>query len=115
MVYSHITKITLFLKGNPINAHDAYQAGLISRLVKTSEDLESEINSICEAISSKPRAVIALGKTFYYKQMEMGLSEAFEHGGKVMVDNLEYRDCQEGIAAFIEKRKPTWSHTDSKM
>jgi hypothetical protein len=32
-----------------------------------------------------------------------------------MVDNLAYRDAQEGIKAFKEKAKPSWSHTDEKV
>ncbi len=34
---------------------------------------------------------------------------------QVMVDNLAYRDAQEGIKAFKEKAKPSWSHTDEKV
>ena len=49
------------------------------------------------------------------KQLEMGLTPALEEGGKVMVDNLEFKDCQEGIAAFVEKRKPNWCHTQEKF
>jgi len=33
---------------------------------------------------------------------------------QVMVENLSYKDGQEGISAFIQKRKPTWSHDDEK-
>jgi 1,4-dihydroxy-2-naphthoyl-CoA synthase len=32
-----------------------------------------------------------------------------------MVDNLAYKDAQEGIKSFKEKRKPTWIHTDQKV
>ena len=81
-------------------------------MVQDSAELELEINSICQAIIEKPRGVIALGKKFYYQQLEMRLSQALEQGGQVMVDNLQYRDAQEGIAAFVEKRKPYWCHTD---
>ena len=34
---------------------------------------------------------------------------------KVMVDNLAYKDAQEGIAAFKDKRKPVWIHSDEKV
>ena len=102
----------MLLTGKPISAEEAYQAGLISRIVQDKPELETEIESICEAIKAKPRGVIALGKKFYYQQLEMGLGQALETGGKVMVDNLEYKDAQEGIAAFVEKRKPSWCHTD---
>ena len=101
--------------GLPISAKEAYQAGLISRLVEDTEALDSEVATICQAIGSKPKGVIALGKRFYYKQMEMGISSAFEEGGQVMVDNLKYADAQEGIEAFKKKRKPVWTHSDNKV
>jgi len=105
----------MLLTGKPISAQDAFQAGLISKLVEDKTELEAEIQSICDAIISKPRGVVALGKKFYYKQLEMGLTPALEEGGKVMVDNLQFKDCQEGIAAFVEKRKPNWCHTQEKF
>lgn len=102
----------MLLTGLPINAQEAYQAGLVSRLVENSLELDQEIKKICDAIISKPRGVIALGKKFYQQQLEMGLVQALECGGQVMVDNLQLQDAQEGIAAFIEKRLPTWKHTN---
>ena len=42
----------------------------------------------------------------------MGLTQALDQGGQVMVDNLQFQDAQEGIAAFVEKRRPQWCHTD---
>ena len=83
-------------------------------MLSTTEDLENELKQICEAIGSKPKGVVSLGKRFYYRQLELGLTQALEEGGKVMVDNLSYKDAQEGIAAFKEKRKPVWIHTDEK-
>ena len=105
----------MLLTGKPITAIEALNSGLISRMVNDNEELEQEIESICQAIVSKPRGVIALGKKFYYEQLEMGLTEALEKGGQVMVDNLQWKDCQEGIKAFIEKKPPIWSHTDEKI
>ena len=79
------------------------------------EELDEELQHICNAIVSKPKAVIALGKRFYYRQIELGIKQALDEGGKVMVDNLGYKDAQEGIAAFKEKRKPVWIHSDEKV
>ena len=36
-------------------------------------------------------------------------------GGAVMAENLRYRDCQEGIVAFKEKRAPVFCHTEDKV
>ena len=37
------------------------------------------------------------------------LSEAYDYTGDVMVENMLYRDTEEGISAFIEKRDPNWT------
>ena len=84
-------------------------------MTSTEEELDEELRHICEAIISKPKGVVALGKRFYYRQIELGIKQALEEGGKVMVDNLAFKDAQEGIAAFKEKRKPVWIHSDEKV
>ena len=81
----------------------------------STEDLEAEVQKTCAAIASKPRAVIALGKKFYHHQLELPLKEAYKEGGLVMAENLQYKDCQEGIEAFKNKRKPMFSHSDDKV
>ena len=102
----------MLLTGKPITAQEAWQAGLVSKMVQNQEELDQEIQAICQAIIDKPRGVIALGKKFYYQQLEMGLTQALDQGGQVMVDNLQLHDAQEGIAAFVEKRRPHWCHSD---
>ena len=101
----------------------------VARLVPEDE-LEAEVAAVCAAIAAKPRAVIALGKQFYQRQLELPLAEAYRsylhyltfihvtmcrEGGAVMAENLRYRDCQEGIAAFKEKRVPVFCHTEDKV
>lgn len=46
--------------------------------------------------------------------MAQGRDAAYATASKVMVDNLALRDGQEGIQAFIEKRKPVWNHKVEK-
>lgn len=46
--------------------------------------------------------------------MAQGRDAAYATASKVMVDNLALRDGQEGIQAFLEKRKPVWSHKAEK-
>merc|ERR1719195_2064708 len=66
----------MLLTGQPITATEAYNAGLVSRLVP--EDMvDAEVDTICAAIVSKPRGVVALGKRFYQQQLEMPLAKAY--------------------------------------
>ena len=69
------------------------------RLVPT-EDLEAELEKTCVAIASKPRGVIALGKKFYHRQMELPLKAAY----KELVAFVHTRSLSEssrGLAGFL--------------
>ncbi|MED6264663.1 Enoyl-CoA hydratase domain-containing protein 3, mitochondrial [Characodon lateralis] len=99
----------MLLTGTPISAHDALLHGLISKVV--SEDrLEEETLGIAQRVCQSSRPVVALGKATFQRQMAQGRDAAYATASKVMVDNLALRDGQEGIQAFIEKRKPVWGH-----
>lgn len=99
----------MLLTGLPISADEALRVGLVSSVV-ASEELDEELEKICNAIKSKSRAVVSFGKKFYYQQLEMGLQEAYENGSTAMTKNLELFDGKEGIKSFIEKRKPKWKN-----
>jgi enoyl-CoA hydratase/carnithine racemase len=52
--------------------------------------------------------VVALGKQAYYRQLEMGISDAYAFAGRVMASNMMMADATEGIDAFLDKRPPNW-------
>ena len=47
----------------------------------------------------------------FYRQLEVGLGEAYGQAAGVMVENMLFADAKEGIDAFIEKREPKWTDT----
>lgn len=100
----------MLFTGLPLSAQEALTAGLVSSCV-TVDQLDAETEKICTAIKTKSRAVVELGKKFYYEQISMDINVAYKYGEQVMVDNLALPDGQEGIRSFIEKRKPNWSHS----
>ena len=51
---------------------------------------------------------IKIGKEAFYKQLEMPIEEAYAYTSKVMTLNMQESDANEGVEAFIEKRKPVW-------
>ena len=53
---------------------------------------------------------LKIGKEAFYKQVGMTLSDAYDYASSVMVENMLKLDADEGIDAFLEKRKPTWKN-----
>lgn len=100
----------MLFTGEPLTAQEALLHGLVSRVVPESK-LEEETLRIARKICDASRPVVKLGKAAFYQQMEQGVSAAYRLTSQVMVDNLALRDGQEGIEAFLGKRKPTWSHS----
>ena len=49
-----------------------------------------------------------MGKEAFYRQLELGLSDAYEFTSEVMAKNMMARDAEEGIDAFLQKREPIW-------
>ncbi|MEM6619610.1 MAG: enoyl-CoA hydratase [Pseudomonadota bacterium] len=93
--------------GEFIGAQRARDAGLINRVVAP-ERLEPETRALAETVAAKLGSAVKIGKRAFYDQLEMDLASAYAHTGAVMAENMLYRDTEEGIAAFIEKRPPTW-------
>jgi enoyl-CoA hydratase/carnithine racemase len=94
--------------GEVIETERAEALGLINRAVDP-EQLERETFKMAEKIADKLGAAVKIGKSAFYEQMDMPLADAYEFTGNVMVENMLYRDTEEGIAAFLEKRPPNWT------
>ncbi|XP_046326426.2 enoyl-CoA hydratase domain-containing protein 3, mitochondrial-like isoform X1 [Haliotis rufescens] len=105
--------LEMLFTGEPISAQDALLHGLVSRVVQE-DKLHEETMKIANRICETSRSVTALGKATFYAQMNLERSKAYKIAGGVMTDNLSLNDGIEGIKAFIEKRKPTWTHTMEK-
>lgn len=99
--------LKLLLTGDFIDAKEAYRQGLINQVV-TLDELDGAVQHLAESICTKPRQALADGKAMFYRQLEMGLNAAYEYASEVMACGLVSQDAQEGIDAFINKRKPQW-------
>ena len=97
----------MLLTGDLIDAQNAYRMGLVNEVVDA-EELGMKTMELAQKIASKSPLTVAIGKEAYYRQAELPLGEAYDYAKEVMVRNLEARDAQEGISAFIEKRHPVW-------
>lgn len=91
-----------------IDATRAEAMGLVNRVVP-SETLEAETQALAATIAGKLGAAVRIGKQAFYDQIQMPVAEAYDYAGRVMVENMLWRDTAEGIQAFLEKRKPDWA------
>ena len=94
--------------GSFIEAQEAQALGLVNRVVPH-DALASETQALAETVAGKLSAAVKIGKRGFYDQIEMDLDAAYAHTGAVMVENMLWRDTNEGISAFLEKRPPDWS------
>ncbi len=99
----------MLLSGEKISALEAENIKLINK-VFLKNSLEKEVINIATKISKKSNQSIKIGKIAFYKQLDMNIEKAYEYTSKVMTKNMRFNDAQEGIEAFIEKRKPNWKN-----
>jgi enoyl-CoA hydratase/carnithine racemase len=97
----------MLLTGDMVPAERAAQIGLVNRVVAAGDERKAA-SALAAQIASKSSYVLKIGKQAFYRQAEMSLANAYNYASEVMTENMMARDSEEGICAFIDKRKPTW-------
>jgi enoyl-CoA hydratase/carnithine racemase len=97
----------MLLTGEFISAEEALAEGLVNKVVPT-ENLEAETRALADKIAEASPLVVGVGKRAFYRQLEMPIEQAYAYTKEVMSFNATFADAQEGICAFLEKRKPEW-------
>jgi enoyl-CoA hydratase/carnithine racemase len=97
----------MLLTGDFIDAATALAWGLVNRVVP-GDALRRETGALARKICEKSALAVSLGKTAFYRQIEMDLAAAYAYTSEVMTRNLLSHDAPEGIDAFLAKRKPVW-------
>jgi enoyl-CoA hydratase/carnithine racemase len=102
--------LEMLLTGEPISARRAYELGLVNRVVPAGE-LDAAVREYAEAVLAASPLVIRIGKAAFYEQLALSEPAAYEAATGVMTANAVCRDAQEGMAAFLHKRRPAWTGT----
>ncbi|MBK7059563.1 MAG: enoyl-CoA hydratase [Rubrivivax sp.] len=97
----------MLVTGDFIGADEARAKGLINR-VAAADQLDAEVERLVASIVAKPQVAIAAGKGLFYRQLEEGISAAYDDAGQTMACNMMDESALEGVQAFIDKRKPAW-------
>jgi len=97
----------MLLTGDLVSAEHAFRIGLVNRVVPAGSEFDAAL-ALGRKIAGKSSLVEKIGKHAFYRQLEMGLDDAYRYTADVMVENMMAHDAEEGIAAFVEKRAPKW-------
>jgi enoyl-CoA hydratase/carnithine racemase len=95
----------MLLTGRSIDAQEAERHGLVNRVVPAPR-LAGEADALAREIIQYSAYTIAVGKAAFYKQLPLEECEAYQVGREAMTRNALAEDGQEGMSAFLEKRKP---------
>ena len=98
----------LLLLGERIDAHEAQRVGIVNRVVAAGE-LDAAVADWAQALAAKSPLVVKLGKDALHASQDMSLGEALEHMRAQLSIALSTQDAREGVAAFMERREPTWT------
>ena len=102
--------LDLVLTGRRISAEDALSAGLVSRVV-TDEEVDGAVEELLETLKGKSRAVLRIAKKALGAGIDWEFDIALNKSEEIYLDELlKTEDIEEGIRAFMEKRKPMWKH-----
>ncbi len=99
----------MLLTGKMIDAPTAAEWGLINRVVDSSS-LADETIALAHSIASASSLTVGLGKQAFYSQIDLDQPKAYQYTKEVMSMNALAADAQEGICAFLEKRRPVWAN-----
>jgi len=99
--------LEMLLTGDFIDAMEAKSKGLVNRVVPA-DALDAEVERLAQSILAKSAVAVRIGKGMFYRQLEMGLSDAYDYASEVMACNMMSDDAGEGIDAFMQKRPPQY-------
>ncbi|HEY1162289.1 MAG TPA: enoyl-CoA hydratase [Candidatus Dormibacteraeota bacterium] len=97
----------MLLTGRFIDATTAERWGLINRAVPLAE-LDAEVALLVNELAQLSPYALRIGKEGFYQQIEATQADAYKQMAETISCNAVAPDGQEGIAAFVEKRKPVW-------
>jgi enoyl-CoA hydratase/carnithine racemase len=99
--------LEMLFTGQPITARRAFEVGLINRVVAVA-DLDANVKEYTDAILTSSPLTVRLGKEAFYAGLAVDEASAYEMATTVMTGNALCRDAQEGMSAFLQKRRPEW-------
>ncbi len=99
--------LELMLTSRVVGAEEADRIGFVTRVV-AHERLDAEVAEMAEVLASKPPGVMRMGRESFYAVLDSAATEALPYLHAMLTVTSQTAEAAEGIAAFHEKRSPTW-------
>ena len=97
----------MLLTGKAISAAGALELGLVNRVVDR-EHLDVVVKEWTDAILGLSPRVIRDGKAAFHEGLSLDEPRAYDRATAIMTESASRPDAQEGISAFLAKRRPSW-------
>lgn len=99
--------LELLLYGKLIGATEAFNLGLINKIVPKG-DLEEEAQQWAKELAQKSPLAVQIAKSAFYQSEDMEYKQQFAHMNEAFARLCTTDDAKEGVSAFFEKRRPNW-------
>ncbi len=99
--------LALAMLGDKIGAEEAEKMGMIYKMIPL-ESFEEEVNKLALKMANMPTKALGMIKELFNKSMTNDLESQLALESKLQIEAAQSNDYAEGVAAFIEKRKPNF-------
>ncbi len=99
--------LQMLLTGEIVPARTAAEWGLVNQVAPAS-GLQAATRQLAAKVAEASGVVVSIGKQAFYTQIDLDQPKAYAYAKEVMSLNALAPDAQEGVSAFLEKRRPCW-------
>ena len=97
-----------FVTGEIFDAQTAYRIGLVSEVVTDDEALDQKVKELTEAVTANGPIAVKESKKLITEVTTLPRTDALEYAVQTIARLRVSEEGQEGLSAFLEKRKPGW-------
>ena len=97
----------LMMLGDKVSAEEAEKLGMIYKVIP-SDVFSEEVEKLASKMANMPTQALGFIKQMLNKSMTNTLEEQLDLEGKLQIESAHSEDYQEGVNAFVEKRKPNF-------